>query len=125
MVMQFVQVAAGADHELDAEERATVHAIAERVSALTGLEPGSLDEIPDPGSEAMTRHALAALAANLESRAARELAYALAFLVSVADLELKPVEKAELDEVQRALGLDDPRAIDLIVTLTKIVGASG
>jgi tellurite resistance protein len=69
------------------------------------------------------RARIGTLADQLESRRARELAYAFAFLVSVADVKLTPQETAALEEFQHALGLEYSRATDLVVLLTDVVAA--
>lgn len=129
-ILQFVQLAAGADHQDEPHEHAIMQSIAQCVGTLAGLdpgaglEPGDMLPIPPLDDDTTRGHWLAALGANLTSRGTRELAYAFAFLVSVADLELVDNERATLESLQRALDLDDRRATDLVVFLTEIVAAS-
>lgn len=118
-LLQIAQVAAGIDRRDEAEERQMLHAMAQQV----GLKPAELRPIP-PLPDAESRAAwLTALARDLKTPGARELAFALAFLMSVADLELAPVETESLEELQRALGVDHRRATDLVVFLTEVVAA--
>ncbi len=126
-LIQLVQLAAGVDHEDDPAEHAIVQAIAQRVRWMSELEPeleptDILPIPPLPDSDARA-HWLAAIAGALRSPGVRELAYVLAFVVTVADLEMKPAERDAMDEVQRALGLDDRCAMDLIVRVTELVAA--
>ena len=67
---------------------------------------------------------LQSLGAQLPSRGVRELAYALTFLTTVADLELTRAEHEALEEFQHALGLEDSRVTDLVVFVTSVVAAS-
>ena len=45
----------------------------------------------------------------------------IAFLVSIADLELVPAETSALEEFQFALGIAHRRAMDLVVMLAEII----
>lgn len=123
-ILQIAQLAAGVDFDdEDPAEEAVLLSVAQQVFSLVGTKPDDVLPIPSlPDAEARAEW-LAALAAQLDTRGARELAYALAFLVSVADLELTPAETRALEEFQRALGLDDRRATDLVITLSEIVAA--
>ncbi|HSK01580.1 MAG TPA: hypothetical protein VK932_10085 [Kofleriaceae bacterium] len=122
-ILEIAQLAAGVGPEDDPAEHATLQAIAQHVGSLVGTKPGELLAIPQlPDEDARAGH-LALLASQLHTRAARELAYAIAFLVSVADLQLTPAETAALEEFQRALGIDDRRATDLVVLVSEIVAA--
>ncbi len=122
-VLEIAQLAAGVGPEDDPEEHAALQALAQQISAIAGLRTGELFAIPQIAEEAPRTEHLRLLAAQLASRAARELAYASAFLVSVADLQLTALEKTALDGFQRALGLDDRRATDLVVFVSEVVAA--
>lgn len=122
-VLEFVQLAAGIEHEDDPMEHAVLMAIAQQIGATSGFEPPDMLPFrPMSGAEARM-HWLRALAAQLRSQGARELAYVMSFLATVADLELTDDERRSLEELQRALGVDDRRATDLTVTVTEIVAA--
>lgn len=122
-ILEIAQLAAGVGPEDDPAEHATLQAIAQHVGSIAGTKPGELLAIPQlPDEEARSGH-LALLASQLPTRAARELAYAVAFLVSVADLQLTAAETAALEEFQRALGIDDRRATDLVVLVSEIIDA--
>lgn len=89
-ILSIAQLAAGIEPEADPAEHAALQAVAQQVGARVGMKPGELLPIPWLPDEETRRAAIEALAAQLETRAARELAYALAFVVSVADMELTP-----------------------------------
>jgi hypothetical protein len=120
-ILQMTQIAAGVELESDYAQRAVLQAIAQQVCSYAG---GKSDELlpiqtaPEHGARTSWLHSLAA---HLHSCGARELAYALVFLVSVGDLELTRAERAALEEFQHALGLDHRRATDLVVFLTETV----
>lgn len=121
-ILEIGQLAAGVTPN-DAAEHAALQAIAQQVGAIAGIEPGELHPIaPLPDEEARAGW-LTALAQQLTSTGARELAFVVAFLVSVANLELSKPEVTALDEFQRALGLDERRATDLIIFASESVAS--
>jgi hypothetical protein len=123
-ILQFVQLAAGADRVDDPIEHSIMQSIAQTVSGLAGLRVGELQSIAPIEDEHARRQRFERLGAQLTSREARELAYAFVFLTSVADLQLTSTEHDVLEELQHALGLDDRRVTDLVVFLTSVVTAS-
>lgn len=122
-IMELARLAAGIDDDVELAEHATLQAIAQHVGSLVGWKPGELCPIPR-GSAAVGEEWLELLAGQIVTRQARELAYACAFLVSVADLALTASEHAELERFQHALGLSHRCATDLVIRLTEVV-ASG
>lgn len=104
-------------------EHAVLMAIAQQIGATAGFDPPDMLPFrPMSGAEARM-HWMRALAGQLRSQGARELAYVMSFLASVADLELTDDERRSLEELQHALDVDDRRATDLTVTVTEIVAA--
>jgi hypothetical protein len=122
-ILEIAQLAAGVEPTDDPTAHATLQAVAQHVGSAGGLKPGELQEIPRMPDEARGAY-LGSLASQLDTRAARELAYAVAFLVSVADLRLTPDEKTALEAFQHALGLDHRRATDLVVLVSETVAAA-
>jgi len=123
-MLQFVQLAAGVDHVDDPIEHSIIQSIAQMVSGLAGLHVDELQPVPPLGDEPARLRWLQRLGAQLQSRAARELTYALVFLTSVADLQLTSAERDALEEFQHALALEHQRVTDLVVFLTQIVAAT-
>ena len=64
------------------------------------------------------------LAGELQSAAAAEIAFAVAYALVVTDLELAPIEGRLLDDVQQVLGISDERAAE-IAALTAARGTPG
>jgi hypothetical protein len=123
MVLQIAQLAAGSDDVELAAEHSLLQAIAQRVYALVGLEAtevSAIQRIDDPVARLAW---FRAIAAELHSRAARELAFAMAFLVSISDLELVAMEHTNLEELQQVIGIDDRRAMDLVIQLAETIAA--
>lgn len=123
-ILEFVQLAAGVDHEDDPIKHSIVQSIAQMVSSLAGVRTGEVASIRPIEDEDMREQWLQRLGAQLSSRAERELTYALVFLTSVADLQLTPTEQVALEQFQRALGLAHERVTDLVVFLTDVVAVS-
>lgn len=122
-IIEFAQLAAGVSRGDDPMEHSIMQAVAQHVGSLAGMQPGDLLPIQRLPDEESRRHWFGSLAAQLETRGARELAYVCAFLVSVADLELTEAERNSLDELQSVLGLEDRRATDLMILVTETVAA--
>lgn len=112
-------IGAGAELDEDPAEHAALQALAQHVDALVGFKQGEVLPLPSLPDEDSRLGWLRALADRLATRGARELAFAFAFLVSVADLELTSAETTALEEFQRALAVDDRRATDLVVLLSE------
>lgn len=120
-ILHIAQLAAGADEQSHPQEHAMLQAIGQQIGATAGLELGELHMIPKPPDEQAREMRLRRLASQLSTRSTKELAYTFAFLVAIADLELVPEETSALEEFQRALGVTDRRAMDLVVTLSELI----
>jgi hypothetical protein len=120
-ILEFAQLAAGVDLDEDPAELAVLQAFAQHIAPILGERPDDTRPIPPLPDEDARLHWLGALAAELDTRGARELAFVLAYLVSVADLAMSPLETTALEEVQRVLGVDERRATDLVVFVTETV----
>lgn len=119
-ILQITQIAAGVEIDSAYAQRAVLQAIAQQICSYAGGKPGEVLPIQAPPDDERASW-LRALAAQLDTQGARELAYSLVFLVSVGDLELTPAERIALEEFQHALGLNHSRATDLVVFLTNTV----
>jgi hypothetical protein len=120
-IMELAQLAATVDDDESFAEHETLQAIAQHVGAMAGWEPGEMRAVH--GSAMIGEKYVESLSRRLSTQASRELAYAYAFLVSVSNLELTARERAELERFQRALGVSDRRATDLVVRITEVVAA--
>lgn len=123
-VLQFVQLAAGVDWIEDPVEHSIMQSVAQAVCDLAGLRFGELQAIPALDDDDARRQWLQRLGRQLTSSGARELTFALVFLMSVADLQLTAAERDALEEFQHALDIDDERATTIVILLTDIVAAS-
>ena len=123
-LLQIAQLAAGADDTEQPVERALLQGLAQRISSLNGVQPAELIAIPPIQGFRARMARFRTLAATLQTRTARELGFAVAFLVAISDLELQSSERETLDELQHALGVDHRRATDIVVQLTEIIASS-
>jgi len=121
-IVQLVQLAAAIDLDDDPAEPPLVQALTSRLCALGGLATEAippLSPIPTDGEERAAR--IAMLARCLVTSAGRELAFGLAYLVIVVDLELAPVEGDLLEQLQHQLAIPRPRAGDLVEAIARVV----
>jgi hypothetical protein len=121
-VLQVVQLAAEIDLDEDPAELTLLRSLTERLCTATGIALDSfprLSAIPTDDEERAAQ--LAALVQRLPTTGARDLAFALAYLMIVSDLELAPVEDALLHQLQRALTIPPERASHLLDAVGRIV----
>jgi hypothetical protein len=121
-VLRLARLAAEIDLDDDPAEQALLRSLSVRLCTATGV---ALDDLPRPfpiptdGEERAMQ--IAALVRWLPTTGARDLAFALAYLLIVSDLELAPVEDALLAQLQRALTIPAERAGRLIDAIARIV----
>src|SRR5688572_14425150 len=79
MILEIAQLAAGADGAEQPAEHAVLQSIAQHVSSLVGLRSEEISAIPPLGGYEARMSWFRALSSQLSTRAARELAFAMAF----------------------------------------------
>jgi hypothetical protein len=116
------QIAAGVDLWENPEEHALLRQLVEHVCVIVGITPADIQPaspLPIDGEE---RHAWCVrIASALNTPGADELAYVVAYLVTVADIEMAPLENDFLDELRIVLGLDRGHAADVVVTVSSLL----
>ncbi len=127
-ILQIAQLAAGVDLDEDVDERGLLGTLTRQLCATAGIPLESvrpLSPLPIDAEERTAR--IASLAAGLATTSARELAYIVAYLLIVSDLELAPVETELLDGLRAALRVEDRRASELAAEVSELVtpGAPG
>jgi tellurite resistance protein len=123
-VLQLGWLVAEIDLQEDRDELGVWRSLAQRLGATTSSPAWVAPVSPLPLDDEERTARINELTAQLASRSARELAYALAYLVAVADVELGPIEQAFLDQLRRALAIDEDRAAYLVATAARIVTPS-
>jgi hypothetical protein len=127
VILQIAQLAAGIDLDEDGDERGLLGVLTRQLCAIVGIPSSSVRVLSPLPIDAEERDAqIASLATQLATTSARELAYLVAYLLIVSDLELAPVETELLDGLQRALWIEGPRASELAAEVSELVtpGAS-
>lgn len=121
-LLQVVQLAAEVDLDEDPAEMTLLRSLTERLCTATGI---ALDRFPVlspiPTDDEERTAQLAALVQRLPTTGTRDLAFALAYLMIVSDLELAPVENALLHQLRRALTIPPERASRLLDAVGRIV----
>lgn len=109
-IVAISQLAVDADGQEDPDEIAMFFGIGKAVFELAGIA-----DAPTPtfAVDEDDRERAISLAKQLSTTAAKELAYAVSYVIVVADVELEPAESSLLDDLRDALGLSDDRAAEL------------
>lgn len=114
-VIQIAELAVGVDLEEDTEEHALLQQVKRHVCAIGGIVSDDVPEVsPLPLDGEERRAWCARLARPLVTNGGRELAYVLAYLCVVGDLELAPVEGSLIYDLQHALDISDARSDELV-----------
>jgi hypothetical protein len=109
-IVRIGELAAGVDLDEDDEEYAALDALEGKICALAGVDPDSVPAVsPLPLDDEERRAWCKKLCAPLASMRAKELAYEVAYLVIVSDLQLAREESQLLDDLAAELGLDSDR----------------
>ena len=116
-IVAIATLAADVDLDEARDEMALLVPLAAELAARTQVLPEALaSSSPRPLDKIERVSRIRELTARLPTARSRELAYVVAYLVAVSDLELAPVESAFLDELRRALELTEARAAELVET---------
>lgn len=111
------QLAVDADGREDPDEIAMFFAFGQAVNDLAGVKRTPEPSIPDDDEVAR----MAELARALTSDGARDLAYAMAYVLTVADVDIAPAEDVFIARLQDALGMSDERARQLGSSIAEAV----
>lgn len=121
-VLQLARLAAEIDLDDDPAEQVLLRSLTVRLCTATHV---ALEGLPRPFAvptdDEERAMQIAALVRRLPTTGARDLAYTLAYLLIVSDLELAPVEDRLLEQLQRALTIPPGRASLLIDAVARIV----
>ncbi|MCE9579149.1 MAG: hypothetical protein K8W52_38860 [Deltaproteobacteria bacterium] len=119
LIVAIAQLAMAADEVEDPDEAALFDAVVARVYATARLDtaPPTLAPLADGAArlELVQTHA-----AQLRGTPAAALAYALAFAIVIADLELAPPESELLEALRTGLGLEEDAADEIATAVASI-----
>lgn len=115
-------LAAEIDLDEDPDELDVLDEVTSELYTLSDLpvaSGGMVSRLPVDDEERSA--AIREVARVLKSRGASELAYVIAYLLAVSDLELAPIESQFIDELQHALAISDEDAADLVSAVGEAV----
>ena len=118
-LVRIAHLALAADDREDSDEVEVVHELVAQLCVLANTGAIASPELAHGDGDRLAR--IRDLGRQLRATPARELAYALAYLVSIADLELAPAEQALVDTLAPALGLAGERAAELAILAARAV----
>ena len=102
------------DLEEDSAELVMVEALSDQICALAGIAPSMISPLsPLPTDDEERAVRVRQLASRLTRTPSRELAYVVAYVLIVADLELSPVESRLLLELETVLEVSEDRTSEL------------
>lgn len=114
------RLAIDADRTVDGDELDLYDDIADLVCEMApGADPDEIVEAEDrkPRGDDDRKARLADGARKLATAPVRELAYAVAYLLTIADLAIQPDEDAYLAALQDALAISDDRQSEIAATV--------
>lgn len=114
------RLAVDADRTVDGDELDLYDDIADLVCEMApGADPDEIVEAEDrkPRGDDDRKARLAENAGKLGTPAVKELAYAVAYLLTIADLAIQPEEDAYLSALQDALAIGDDRQSEIAATV--------
>jgi hypothetical protein len=110
-IVGLARLVVSADRGENAEERALLATLVGHVRALANGDAGPIDD-GDRRDDRARGVQLASLASDLHGGAA-ELAYVVAYLLTIADLAIDPAEEVFLEALRAALAISEDRADEL------------
>lgn len=117
-IVALAQLAVDADGREDPDEIKTFFTAGKAVYELTGMP-----DLPTPtfldSDEPDER--LRELAGQLKTPAAKDLAYAVAFVMAVSDVDLAPEEGALVEKLQGVLALSEDHASELAAKISAAI----
>lgn len=119
--IQLLQLAAQADLAPDAEQLAVLRELTDHLCVAAGIHADQvMAASPLPLDPEETQAWLDRLVPSL-GPGARELAFVLAYVVVISNVELAPVETRFLSALQAAIDLRDERAAELVARIAELV----
>lgn len=122
-IIGIVYLALGADDREDPDEVRVVDEIAQQVNALGGTKIGAPGVRATDDYERLDK--IRQLGGQLSSPQTRELAYSLAYAVTISDMDLAPAEMELLADVAVAFGISDGRSAELAAMVAEAVTPLG
>ncbi|MEO6772527.1 MAG: hypothetical protein ABI467_05820 [Kofleriaceae bacterium] len=118
------RLAIDADRTVDGDELDLYDDIADLVCEMApGADPDEIVETEDrkPRGDDDRKARLVAAAGALGSAQVKDLAYAVAYLITIADLAIQPEEDAYLSALQDALAISDDRQSEIAAAVSDAI----
>jgi tellurite resistance protein len=118
-LLGIAQLVAGADDREDAEETMVLDELTAQITALAGRPIAVQRVYANDAYERLEK--IREVGGQLTTKQTRELAYAIAYAVTISDLELAPAETEFLADLAAALGISDDRTGELATIVAQAV----
>lgn len=121
-ILQIAQLAAGVDLDDDDDEHGLLGSFTYRLCTLARIPISSVPALsPLPIDDEERNALISSLANRVVTTDGRELAFIVAYLLIVSDLELAPVETELLENLRCALWIERDRAAELLAEASELV----
>lgn len=121
-IVHVAQLAGGVDLDEDPSEVRLQRQLVSHVCTLANVTPDSIAPAsPLPIDDEERRAWIVRLAKRLTTSGVAELAYVIAHLITVSDLEIAPVESVFVESLRDGLGIGRERAAELAVTISSMI----
>jgi hypothetical protein len=117
LVLGLCQLAIDSDGREDPDEIEMFFAFGKAVNELAGLTSTPVPFASDEEDDVR----LASLAKQLTARASRELAYTVAYVLTIADLDMAPEEDEFIERLRAALDIERGRAEELASSVANAI----
>jgi hypothetical protein len=112
LIIAIAQLAIAADRVDDPDERRLFEELAAHIYRHANVETAAPTLAPIDDDDQRIDH-MRSHAAQLVGKPSASLAFAIAYALTISDMQLAPEEGALLETLREALGLDEERAEDL------------
>ena len=122
-IVGLARLAIDADRSVDGDELDLYDDLADLICELAGSDADDVVEAEDrkPRGDDDRVARIADGAGKLTNTPGRELGYAVAFMLTMADLAIQPDEDAYLAQLQDALKLSDDRQAEIAATVSDAI----
>jgi hypothetical protein len=122
-IVGLARLAIDADRSVDGDELDLYDDLADLICELAGADADEIVETEDrkPRGDDDRVARIADGSTKLTSTPVRELGYAVAFMLTIADLAIQPDEDAYLAQLQDALLLSDDRQAEIAATVSDAI----
>lgn len=114
-LVRLARLAVDADDREDQEEMAFLEKVVAHVCALADITAPPEQDLPHDDEERVEQ--LADIASALVGKPSAALGYAIAYMMTISDLDVAPVEATFVEDAGEALDIDPEHGDELIATV--------